>query len=136
LEEKPKEEVKGLKELWNVKVLRRNLSFSILLWSANMFNFYLLTFYIKYFPGNIYQNTITFACTDIVAYVISGFIMKFLNTNKSLYVCYVASTAGALLYLIFEHKENLIPIFIILCRIGTNMAFSVTYCTNARLYPT
>mmetsp|Transcript_43140 Transcript_43140/g.41476 ORF Transcript_43140/g.41476 Transcript_43140/m.41476 type:complete len:102 (+) Transcript_43140:1118-1423(+) len=101
-----------------------------------MFNFYLLAFYMKYFPGNIYQNSICFACSDIAAYLVAGLIQKNLNTNKSLYICYIFSTAGSTLYLLFHSLESLVPIFIILCRLGTNMAFSVTYCTNARLYPT
>mmetsp|Transcript_17025 Transcript_17025/g.12193 ORF Transcript_17025/g.12193 Transcript_17025/m.12193 type:complete len:207 (+) Transcript_17025:105-725(+) len=129
--------MQSLKELWKVKLHRSNLISAICLWSANMFNFYLLMFYIKYFPGNVYQNTICCACSDIVAYILSGVVMKCLNTNRSLYICYMFSLSGGILYLTFEgNYEQLIPVFIILCRIGTNMAFSVTYCANVRLFPT
>jgi hypothetical protein len=43
-----------LKDLLKVKKLKRNLIGSTILWSMSAFNFYLLTFFLKYFPGNIF----------------------------------------------------------------------------------
>ena len=39
------------------------------------FNFYLLTFSMKYFPGNIFGNSLAFAFSDVIAFILSGFLI-------------------------------------------------------------
>ena len=41
----------------------------------NAFNFYLLTFTMKYFPGSIFGNSLAFAFSDVVAFTLSGLII-------------------------------------------------------------
>lgn len=101
-----------------------------------MFNYYLITFYLKYFPGNIFENSLYFALSDLLAYAISGIILKVSTTTKSFLVSYCVSTLGGILYLCFHSKASLMPIFIILCRLGNSMSFNVAFGSNARLFPT
>jgi len=44
------------------------------IWLTASFNYYLIQFQMKYFPGNIYLNSIIYAVCGIVAYIISPFI--------------------------------------------------------------
>lgn len=90
----------------------------------------------KYFPGNIFENSISFAVSDMIAYTISGSILKVTNTSRTLMLSYSVSIVGGTLYLIFHQKESLIPIFIILSRVGNAMSFNTVYVTNNKLFPT
>lgn len=42
------------RDIWAIPVLRTNLWAAALLYAEGTFNFYLLSFYMKYFPGNIF----------------------------------------------------------------------------------
>lgn len=105
-----------------------------------MFNFYMIVFYLKYFPGNIFVNSLSFAIADFVSYLVSGIIVKRTTTTKALIIAYSISLVGAICYLIFRHIEGisvgLIPVVIILSRVGNSMSFNTIYVTNNRLFPT
>lgn len=67
-----------------------------------MFNFYLITFYLKYFPGSIFKNSLWFAVSDFVSFVISGALLKKSNNpNKTLLISFSVSATGAVFYLGF-----------------------------------
>ena len=101
-----------------------------------MFNFYLITFYLKYFPGSIFKNSIWFAVSDFLSYFISGNILKRTSTQRTLLISYVLSGTGSLIYLMFYWDVRLVPVFIIMCRVGNSMAFNTVYVSNNRLFPT
>ncbi|CDW89142.1 solute carrier family member 5 [Stylonychia lemnae] len=129
-------EDKSLKQLFKRKDLRRNLLFSTVIWTSIVFNFFLVSFYLKYFPGSIFLNCIYFAIADIFAYLLSGLIIKYLNASKAIIVAQVISSIGALLYLILFTNQDIVPVVIILSRIGNSMSFNTVYVTNSRLFPT
>ena len=58
------------------RTTRHNLLASMVLWIMSSFNFYLVTFYLKYFPGNIFQSTLCFAFSDLFGYIFSGLLLK------------------------------------------------------------
>ena len=100
-----------------------------------MFNFYLIIFYLKYFPGNIFTNSICFAAADLLSYTISSFIVRKTTTTKALVLAYTISLIGAGLYLVCHHVDPLIPVLVILSRVGNSMSFNTIYVTNNRLFP-
>lgn len=57
--------------------LKINLVCSCMVWLHSSFNFYLITFYLKSFPGNMFVNSICFASADMIAYLCSGVVIKF-----------------------------------------------------------
>jgi hypothetical protein len=124
-------------ELMKTPVLRMNLIFLCVIWSAAMFNFYLITFYLKYFPGSIFKNSLFFALSDFASFTISGTILKkWNNPNRALLASFGLSGVGAVIYLLFYWQHSLIPVFVILSRIGNSMAFNVVYISNNRFFPT
>jgi len=44
----------SVKEMWAQPVLKSNLVAASVMYAVACFNFYMLTFYLKYFPGNIF----------------------------------------------------------------------------------
>jgi len=126
-----------LKDLMQTPLLRMNLLFSFLVWSSAMFNFYLITFYLKYFPGSIFVNSIWFALSDFFSFILSGVVLKQSNNpNTTLVASFSVSAVGGVLYLMFYHYESAVPLFIILSRVGNSMAFNTVYVSNNRFFPT
>lgn len=68
-------------ELLKHRQLKINLICSCLIWLMSSFNFYLITFYLKSFPGSIYVNSICFAGADMIAFMSSGIILKKLSIS-------------------------------------------------------
>lgn len=102
-----------------------------------MFNFYLITFYLKYFPGSIFKNSIWFALSDFASFLISGSVLKRSdNPNRTLLISFSVSAFGSIIYLLFYWEHSLVPLFIILSRMGNSMAFNTVYVSNNRLFPT
>lgn len=72
-----------------------------MVWVHGSFNFYMITFYLKYFPGNIYVNAMSFAGADLVAYTCSGIILKFFTIRQGLTFSYSVALTSGILYFFF-----------------------------------
>ena len=133
-----KEEKRGYGELLNDPVLKVNLIGSCFVWLLSSFNFYLITFYLKSFPGNIFVNSLCFASADMVAFLSSGVISKFYQVGQGLFFSYSISLVGGVLYLIFYSTELpwVIPLLVCISRVGGSMSFNIGYISVARLFPT
>lgn len=92
----------SLRDLWDDKVLKVNLIGSCFIWLLSSFNFYLITFYLKKFPGSIYVNSIVFAFADMVAFASSGLILKYFLISQGLSFSYGLSLIAGIMYLIFH----------------------------------
>jgi hypothetical protein len=64
----------SLGDLLNNHIYRTNLFIMMMAWSASSFCFYILGFYIKYIPGDIFMNTIIVSIADSVSSVLTGII--------------------------------------------------------------
>ena len=84
------------RNIWDDPLLRRNLWASALLYSEASFNFYLLGFYLKYFPGNIYVNSVYFACSDLVAFILTGIFLNYTSMKTSIRVGSFLGAIGGL----------------------------------------
>ena len=116
--------------------MRHNIIFSAIIWCALIVNYYIVAFYLKYFPGDIFQNSFTMAFSDVVSYLISGFVLKRFGLTLSVIVSLLTAATGAVLYLFLFSHLSLIPVFIILCRVGNSMLLNIMYVTNNTLFPT
>jgi Sugar (and other) transporter len=113
-----------------------NLFYSGVIWCALIINYYIVAFYLKYFPGDIYANTFFMAVADILAYAISAVFVKRMGLTLSVIISLSTAGFGALLYLFYFHQVALIPLFIVLCRVGNSMLLNIMYLTNQTLFPT
>jgi hypothetical protein len=76
------------------------------------------------------------AFSDIIAYLISGFVIKRFGLSLSVIISLMTAVIGAVLYLFLFSHESWIPAFIILCRAGNSMLLNIMYVTNNTLFPT
>lgn len=118
--------------------LKVNLICSCMVWLHGSFNFYLITFYLKSFPGNIFVNSMCFASADIIAYLCTGLVLKFLKIKQGLAFSYSLSFLSGIFYLVNYKTEVgwLIPTMIAFSRVGASMSFNIGYVSISRLFPT
>ena len=57
----------NLKIMYGNMNLRTNLMAMCIIWSVSGFNYYMLDFYVKYFPGNVFLNKGMFGLCDALA---------------------------------------------------------------------
>ena len=123
------------KEMFYDPKLKSNLIGAVILWSMCSFNFYMLTFFMKYFPGNIFENSLCFAVSDLLAFTLSGLVIKYTSVPRGYRLAFLISSCGGGLYILFKSVTSLIPIFLCLSRIGVTMAFNMGYISVPRLFP-
>ena len=134
-----------LSELRENKTLKSNLFGCIIIFSMNAFNFYLLTFFMKYFPGSIFSNTLAFAFSDVVAFILSGFMVSRMSIKYTYKVAFIVSFTGGVLFIFFEtifglvlsgaNMTVIVAIMACLCRMGGTMAFNIGYISVPRRFP-
>lgn len=92
------EERGSIKEFWRDRLMRKNLFFSNIIWCANITNYYLIAFYIKYFPGSMFVNSIALGSSDVLSYALAGLLLRKTNTRVCLMISFVVSIIGATTY--------------------------------------
>ena len=66
-----------------------------MVWSAMSFGINLLTFYTKYLPGDVYENSMVIGLAALI-YVSAGPLASKLESKRILTVAYFVSSIGAL----------------------------------------
>jgi hypothetical protein len=118
------------------KITRHNLLASMVLWTMSSFNFYLVTFYLKYFPGDIFQSTLCFAFSDLFGYIFSGLLLKKVKVGRALRLSFLISGFGAFFYIIYgQAQPNLLPFLICMTRVGCTMNYNILEISVPRLFP-
>jgi hypothetical protein len=127
-----------LKDLLADKQLKTNLICSCMVWLHGSFNFYLITFYLKSFPGNIFVNSMCFATADLLAYLSTGIVLKYLMIRQGLAFSYSLSLLSGTIYLLNRNTTIswLIPAMIAFSRVGASMSYNIGYVSVSRLFPT
>ena len=114
-----------------------NLILMTVFWSSSSFNFYLLTFYLKYIPGSIYVNACLACVADIVGHMISGYIAKVFGVKPAFLIAYIMGTIGGIMLVIFFNAEEvLIAVFVLFARCGVAFAFNMVYYATPQMFPT
>jgi hypothetical protein len=107
----------------------------ILAWSASSFCFYILGFYVKYIPGDIFINTIILALADSVSSACTGLIASSIGAGLTMTLAFGVSFLGGI-SLIFVNKDSiLITALILVTKFGINISFTLCYIINAEYFP-
>ena len=106
-------------------------------WTASSFNYYIITFYLKYLPGNIYVNTSLSCIAEMLAYIGSGLLMNFFGVKLSYIIAFILAALGGILLVIFFNAEGaLIAVFILFAKFGISFAFNLSYLATPQMFPT
>ena len=120
------------------ETLRNNLIAMCCMWAISGFCFYMIDFYVKYFPGSVYINKGFFGICDAMSVFYASCLEKRIGSVPVVLRTTLCMTAlFSLLYqvLAFRYKA-LIPLLIGLCRMQINAILAYSYHVNQYLFPT
>ena len=66
-------------------------------WSATSFGFYLISYYLKYIPGDIFTNVILSAMADCMSSFFSAYLTTKVGTQKTLIISFFISGVFSIL---------------------------------------
>ena len=105
-------------------------------WTTSSLDYYLVLFFLKYVPGNIFVNTSLSCIADLLAYGISGVLMSKFGVKLSFIISFVlAAGGGFLLVCFFKADGALIAIFVLFAKFGIALAFNMCYLAMPGLFP-
>lgn len=71
----------------------------IFIWLASSFTYFMISYQLKYIPGDLYTNGMISSVSEVAAYVLSGLIYQKLGLKPTLIACFLFSMIGMLLIL-------------------------------------
>jgi hypothetical protein len=107
-----------------------NFLIMLVIWSANSSSYYIVNFYLKYLPGDIFLNSAGAGVSEIVAVLLAGYIYLKVGLKKGLFMSYVISAIGAVLIMIFFYEKRAMPILVLVAKFGVSGAFGLIYVSN------
>lgn len=100
----------------------------IMLWSVSSLDYYLISFLLKYVPGNIFMNTVVSNSSEIVATILAGFVYEIFGSKIAFSISFSLSAIGGLLIALTSADNTyLIAFFVLLAKFGISFAFTMVY---------
>jgi len=114
-----------------------NLILMTIFWTVSSFNYYIMTFYLKYIPGSVYTNTSLSCMAEVLSYIASGLVMNAFGVKLSFIISFIlAATGGIFLVIFFNADGFLIAVFVLFAKFGISFAFNVSYLATPQMFPT
>ena len=102
------------------------------LFSAASFNYYLLNYYLKYMPGNIYTNSIVSSLAETFAHYAAGWlVLKIGSIHVLTGTNAMAAAAATVLWICAAFSWlSVVPFSVIAAKFGTGGAFAALYMST------
>ena len=97
----------SIKQFLKVRMNLVNLLVFVFLFSTASFDYYLINFYLKYVPGNVFVNTIVSSVSSATANCIAGSIVVRAGSRSAMTCTYGLCAAAAFLLLLAESSQAL-----------------------------
>jgi MFS family permease len=124
-----------MKDLLRDSIYRLNLFVMILSWIASSFCFFIIGFYIKYIPGDIFSNMIACSIADGASSIVAGMMAQYYGTKTTLSFSFACAALGAVLLTQSTSDPTQITICIMTTKFGINCAFTLCYIISAEYFP-
>ena len=106
-------------------------------WTTSSFCDYLLTFYLKYIPGNIFVNTSCSTFASLIGHAASGVVAKKFGIKIAFFVSFILASLGGLLLIFLYNADGLvIGVFVLFAKFGCSFAFNLVYFATPQMFPT
>mmetsp|Transcript_38691 Transcript_38691/g.28051 ORF Transcript_38691/g.28051 Transcript_38691/m.28051 type:complete len:212 (+) Transcript_38691:929-1564(+) len=125
----------SLKYFLRQRTITCNLVALSYIWLSISFNFYLISFQMKYFPGNLFTNTYAAGIADLLGYLFGGVIYRKCGLRKSLITCYIFSFIGSML-IIFLNDSSWMSTFVLITKFGITSSFCILFLSIVDVFPT
>lgn len=88
-------------------------------WSAALFSYHLLFFYVKYLPGDLYENSLMQSVSVMVGGWLSVILMQQMGVINSFSILYGLSLIGSsMIYAFGEKYIEWMPMFVLFTQVG------------------
>lgn len=110
-------------------------------WCFSCFSFYLIGFYVKYFPGNVFVNFAMIGFADAFANLMNRSLQAYFNTKQVYRILLIGLTIMSASFF-FTVDSGYITNFMAIAsmifamRLFINGCFALSYYTNCQLFPT
>ena len=114
-----------------------NLLIFVYLFCGVSFSYYLLNFYMKYIPGNVYTNTIVASIAEGSSAFVAGYLVKFLGARNSITTTNAIAGVATVVLWLAEVKGFIkeVPFFILLAKFGVCSFFAMMYMSTLIYFP-
>jgi len=114
-----------------------NLVIYAYLYCAASFNYYLITFYLKYLPGNIFQNIMVASIAECTASLAIGQVVRTLGPKNAFKVTYCLFTIAAICLGLAIRLDliKLIPIVLMISKFTSTGALAAVYMNSFVYFP-
>ena len=126
--------------LWRDKIQTLNLIIIVVAWCASTVCFYIIGFYIKYIPGDVFSNIIITSIADALSSIGAGVISTHFGAKNTLFFSFTLAALSGIALLLAESGKLWgvlgdgpfqIMMFVLITRYGINSAFTLCYIITA-----
>jgi len=103
-------------------------------WTAISFSWYIMGFYIHYFHGNLFINTMLLGMADVFANMLTRSFQVLSTTRFIFLISFIFVSIVSIVYLIFSSHYVMVPICIVLMRAGITVGLSLSYFGNSEYF--
>lgn len=134
---KEEQQLKGtLRDIVKIRRHFVNLLLMVYIWIASSFDMYLITFQMKYLPGNIFVNSLVSSFVDIPISIAAGFIYHSYGVRLTLPLAYGMSLCGSIALVILGNSiPAMVPVMVMMARGGVKVALDLCYLANSTIFP-
>ena len=119
------------------KVILLNLVLMTYMWTTCSFGYYLIMFQLKYWPGDIYINTIASSVAGVIAYMVSTWIYSRFGLKTSFIGLFSMSVVGGICVLMMGETVSIwMPVFVTFASFGVTGCFMIVYLCMVDVFPT
>ena len=90
-----------LRQVLNDKNVMRNLGLMVVCWVSTTFMYYLVIFFVKYLPGNIYTNQVVSGLSAF-SYLAAPFMARRYDNKRIMLIGYVVSLVFLVIMIVFQ----------------------------------
>ena len=107
------------------------------LWMYSAFNYYLIGYYVKYFPGDVFDNFMMMTIAEVIAPIVLFMVQGRYVTKIVLRYLLAGASFTSLIYIINQHYGTVdaVPYIILGIRVFVKAAYSLSYYANGKLFP-
>lgn len=119
------------------RVIRVNLVVMAYMWACCSFGYYMIIFYLKYLPGNIYNNSLSSGGTDLIAVLCAGVLYSRFGIKMAFTFLFSLSVIGGFIIIFLGESASVwMPVFVVICKFGISGGFVLVYCSTVDVFPT
>lgn len=125
-----------IRQIMEDKTVLRNLICMMIVWVSGSFNYFLISYQLKYIEGNMYINSIVSSSSELVAFMVAGAFTERVGIKPTLLISYVIAIFG-MASLAYDKPNNqlLLAIFVLGSKYGVSQVFNVAYYANVCIFP-